>query len=302
MAELGWFLNVDKPPGLTSRDVVDRVGRVVGVRRIGHAGTLDPMATGVLVLAVERATRLVEYVQRQPKTYDAEILLGCTSDTDDVEGRIEPTQVGLAPDRGAVEAALGAFVGLIEQTPPAFSAVKLAGCRAYKLARLGRPVDLAPRSVHVHSVSLLEYCYPRLALQIVCGSGAYIRSIARDLGAALGVGGVLSRLRRTAVGVFTVDSAIPLDEWTPTEAQVRRRPLADAVRTLRKIAVDPTAARRLHLGQRVVLPSEPDAPEAAIFDAQGRLLGVGRVVDGLLQPIKMGFVEPTDADAGAASP
>lgn len=302
MAEVGYFLNLDKPPGLTSRDVVDRVARVVGVKRIGHAGTLDPMATGVLVLAVERAARLVEYVQRQTKTYAAEIRLGCTSDTDDVEGAVEPVAVPRPPDRPAVEAALKNFLGEIEQTPPAYSAVKLAGRRAYKLARQGRQVELAPRLVHVHAVSLLDYDYPRVRLEIVCGAGTYIRSIARDLGAALGVGGVLSGLRRTAVGVFHMDSAVPLDELTPAKVQNRRRPLSDAVAFLPKVFVDPPAIRRLHFGQKVPLPNQPDVEEAAIFDAQGRLLGVGRVLDGLLKPTKMGFAEAPDEDAGAASP
>jgi tRNA pseudouridine55 synthase len=208
------FINVDKPAGMTSHDVVDVVRRRLPRRtKVGHAGTLDPFATGVLVLGIERAaTRRLALVQKQPKRYHAEVTLGATSTTDDPEGEIEHVAGARPPSAEEVRQALAPFVGEIEQAPPAHSAVHVGGRRAYELARKGGALELPPRQVTVHDIQLVEYAWPTLTLDICCGTGTYIRALARDLGETLGVGGYCSALRRTAVGPFTTDAAVPLDE------------------------------------------------------------------------------------------
>src|SRR5947209_1897894 len=171
-SSLHGLLVIDKPGGLTSRDVVDRAGRwFPRGTRLGHTGTLDPLATGVLVLCAGAATRLGEYVQRMPKTYQAGILLGARSTTDDADGDFETVAVERPPDRAAVARALEGFLGDIDQVPPAFSAAKVGGRRAYRTARRGEPVTLQPRRVHIDRIELLAYEYPRLDVEVHCGKG-----------------------------------------------------------------------------------------------------------------------------------
>lgn len=205
-------LNLNKPAGVTSRDCVNVVQRLVRPVKVGHAGTLDPMATGVLLVSVGPATKLISLLQQQPKTYAAGFRLGVTSDTDDSTGSIiEETQA--APvDREVVERTLQRFVGRIEQVPPAFSAVKVNGRRAYSKARKGEDFQLTARPVDVYRVELASYHWPELEVTIECGTGTYIRSIARDLGQALGCGGLMTALERTAIGSFTTETAITPDD------------------------------------------------------------------------------------------
>ena len=206
------FLVVDKPGGMTSRDVVNVAQRWFPRRtKIGHAGTLDPLATGVLVLAVGAATKFVERVQAMGKTYRTRILLGFTSHTDDADGNLLPTPAGTVPTVDAVQAILPRFVGEILQLPPRVSALKIDGRRAYDLARQGKDVKLEPRPVRVDAIRLLGYEWPHLDLEIDCGKGTYIRSIARDVGEALGCGGLVQTLRRTRIGRFTEEMGIGLD-------------------------------------------------------------------------------------------
>src|SRR5437763_8405087 len=179
--DAGGVLVVDKPRGLTSRAVVDRVARLVPLAKVGHAGTLDPLASGVLVVCIGPATRLVEMVQRLPKSYRTVVLLGARSDTLDAEGRIEPAANPGIPSRLDIERAVSPLVGEVDQMPPDYSALKVGGRRAYDLARAGRPVELAPRRVRIDRIVVLHYDWPRLELAIDCGSGTYIRSIARDV-------------------------------------------------------------------------------------------------------------------------
>ena len=203
------LLNLNKPKGLTSRDAVNRAQRITGKRvKVGHAGTLDPIATGVLVVCLGPATRLIEHVQRMPKRYRGTFLLGCRSPSDDVE--LEPKLLTdpPIPTREQVEAALPAFVGDIQQVPPAYSAIKLGGQKAYDLARRGDAPDLPPRPVTIHAIGVARYEYPELVLDIHCGSGTYIRSLGRDLAAALGTAAVMSELERTAIGEFRVEDAV----------------------------------------------------------------------------------------------
>src|SRR5947209_5602070 len=228
---------VDKPAGLTSRAVVDRVLRWFPKgTRIGHTGTLDPLATGVLVLCLGVATRLTEYVQRMDKVYRAGVRLGARSDTDDADGAITPVEPAAAPDAAAVAACLAGFVGDIEQTPPAYSAAKVAGRRAYALARQGHEVDLSPRRVHIYGIDVLTYDYPHLELEVRCGKGTYIRSLARDLGERLGCGGLVAMLRRTRVGPFAAEGAVT-PETDPAEARSRLLPAEMAVAELARVTL-----------------------------------------------------------------
>ncbi|HMF11831.1 MAG TPA: tRNA pseudouridine(55) synthase TruB, partial [Gemmataceae bacterium] len=232
------LLVIDKPRGMTSRYAVDRVQRwFPRGTKIGHTGTLDPLATGVLVVCIGAATRLTEYLQDMTKTYRARILLGSRSNTDDVDGTITPSANATPPDRAAVESCLSSFVGFIEQTPPSFSAAKVAGRRAYELARRGEEVALRPRRVHVGRIDVFGYQYPHLEIEVRCGKGTYIRSLARDLGERLGCGGLIETLRRTRVGWFTVENALALDSTAET-ALARLLPLSAAVPYLVVVYLD----------------------------------------------------------------
>jgi tRNA pseudouridine55 synthase len=205
-------INLDKPAGITSARAVDAAKRLLPRgTKIGHAGTLDPFATGVLLLLVGRATKGCERLMDAPKQYEATVKLGATTATDDPESPEVPVAPAAPPTPGAVAAALARFVGTILQRPPAFSAMKVDGRRAYDLARRGATVELEPRPVRVYGIELLDYAYPLLRLRIDCGRGTYVRSIARDLGEALGTGGYLTQLRRTRVGAFAVESAVTLE-------------------------------------------------------------------------------------------
>jgi tRNA pseudouridine55 synthase len=205
-------LNLNKPAGVTSRDVVNVVQRLVKPTKVGHAGTLDPMATGVLLVCVGGATRLISLLQRSSKTYVAGFRLGQRSDTDDSTGTVTEVPCdGNVPSEQQLRDVLCTFVGNIEQVPPAFSAVKVNGQRAYAKARRGEAVELKAKSVQVFTIDVLDYSWPNLTLQIECGSGTYIRSIARDLGELLGCGGLMTSLERTAIGEFPVTAAIAPD-------------------------------------------------------------------------------------------
>ncbi len=206
---------------MTSHDIVTRIRRRAGrglekrqKPKVGHAGTLDPFAEGVLVVCVGQATRLVEFVQNQPKRYTAEITLGATSTTEDIEGEITPCPPpAKLPEENDVRWALENFTGPILQVPPAHSAIHIEGQRAYKLARAGVEVEMPTREVDVFEINLLSYEYPKLTIDVKCGSGTYIRSLARDIGLELGAGGYCSKLIRTAVGRFTIEDAHTLKEY-----------------------------------------------------------------------------------------
>jgi tRNA pseudouridine55 synthase len=246
---------VDKPQGMTSHDVVARIRRLAGTRRVGHAGTLDPMATGVLVVGVEKATRLLGHLALSEKEYSATIRLGQATDTDDAEGQVIAEAPAAGIGREAIEAAAGALTGEIQQTPPGYSAVKVAGQRAYRLARQGAPPELAARAVTVrdftvHAVrrsgGLLD-----VDASVTCSSGTYIRALARDLGAALGVGGHLTALRRTRVGPYTVAGAQTLDQLAAAFTMIG---LADAAAAaFPAVDLSEDQARRVAHGARIAL-------------------------------------------------
>ena len=206
------ILNVNKPSGPTSFDIIRLARKKTGVKKAGHAGTLDPMASGVLLVLLGQAVRISEYLMALPKTYRAAIRLGFATETYDAEGEplVEERPVDVTKEQ--VEGALQGFVGDIEQTPPAYSAVKVGGQPAYRLARRGAAVALKPRFARVHAIRLLAFEPPCLEVEVECGKGTYIRSLAHDLGQALGCGGHLAELERTRVGPFSIKSAVSLPE------------------------------------------------------------------------------------------
>lgn len=212
------LLIIDKPRGPTSMSVCRvikgklRKGGAPPNTKVGHGGTLDPLATGVVVVLVGRAaTRLCDVIMAGEKRYTAEVDLAHRSTTDDLEGELTEISLLRAPSIDEVRAACGRFVGTVDQIPPAHSAIWIAGERAYELARAGKDPEMKPRPVFIRSIEVVEYAFPRLVLDVRCGKGTYIRSLARDIGAALGAGGMLAGLRRTAVGEFTIDRAVMLD-------------------------------------------------------------------------------------------
>ncbi|NLF71723.1 MAG: tRNA pseudouridine(55) synthase TruB [Candidatus Anammoximicrobium sp.] len=268
------LLNVNKPSGITSRDVVNRVQRLVRGVKVGHAGTLDPLATGVLVVALGPATRLVEYVQRMPKTYVGTFLLGRASDTEDVEGKVVELENPPRPTAGEIEAALPHLTGMIEQRPPAFSALKVQGRRAYEVARRGGAVELRPRPVEVHRLTLVRYAYPELQLEVCCGSGTYIRSLGRDVAQALGTAAVMSALIRTAIGDFRIEESCRTDDLT---AETIRGQLLPPGRALVQLPSVPLAADEIRrLADGVAIPNrwQLNAPELAAVDGQGQLIAI----------------------------
>lgn len=206
---------IDKPKGITSHDVIDRVRRISGIKKVGHGGTLDPNATGLLIIGVGRQAtkKLGEITKNTDKTYLATIILGETRDTDDSEGKILlKKNITEKPDFSDVKKILESFVGKIEQMPPQYSAIKIKGKKAYELARKGRKVEIEPRKVEIKKIELKEYEYPLLEIETVVSSGTYIRALARDIGEKLGTGAYLKELRRLKVGEYSVKDALKLDE------------------------------------------------------------------------------------------
>jgi tRNA pseudouridine55 synthase len=249
------FFNVYKPAGPTSHDVVARLRRASGERRIGHAGTLDPLAEGVLVVATGLATRLVEYLVDAEKVYLAEVTFGIATDTYDAEGRVVATRPTTDLTRAAVEAALPAFRGTITQRPPPYSAISVGGRRLYALARRGEAVEAPLRTVTISRLEVVSWRPPVAALEVACSKGTYIRSLAHDLGQALGYGAHLSRLVRQRVGPFRAEDAVPLDdllERLPTGRwQGVALPPDVAVAHLPVVRLDAPGAARLATGREV---------------------------------------------------
>ena len=282
------LLNLNKPRGWSSRQGVDAVKRLVRPAKTGHAGTLDPLASGVLVIGVGAATRLLQYVQRMGKSYTATFLLGRTSDTEDLEGQVVELDRPPQPSEAQVRAAAAALVGTIRQRPPAFSALRVEGQRAYKLARKGKPVNLASREVQVYELEVVDYDYPRLALRVRCGSGTYVRSLGRDLAESLGTGGVMSSLVRTAIGSFRIEDAIAPDQLSRERLRPLLSPPLAAVEWLPRVALAPDEVVCVRQGKtlpRDVLPVG-EQQECAAVDSEGRLVAIlARRESGQLGPI-----------------
>lgn len=262
---------VDKSAGMTSHDVVARVRRLAGTRKVGHAGTLDPMATGVLVIGVDRATRLLGHLMLTEKSYDATVRLGAATSTDDAEGEVVSTHGTAGVREDDVRAELARFVGDIEQVPTAVSAIKVDGQRAYARVRAGEQVELKARPVTIHELVVHEVALPDVRISVRCSPGTYIRAIARDLGAALGVGAHLTALRRTAVGPFDLSRARTLEQLGEEFAVV---PIADAARTsFPTVELSEAQAADVRVGRALALPL-PDAGPHAVFAPDGEFLAL----------------------------
>jgi tRNA pseudouridine55 synthase len=268
------LLNINKPAGITSRKVVDAVQRLVRPAKAGHAGTLDPLASGVLIVCVGPATRLIEYVQAQSKRYRGTFLLGRESPTEDVEGEVTEISGARVPTREELIAALPRFVGQIEQRPPAFSALKLGGKRAYDLARAGKAVDLEPRPISVHAIELVSYGYPEMVLDIHCGGGTYVRSLGRDIAESLGTAAVMSALVRTAIGDFELADARELSAITPATIAHDLLPAAMAISSLSQVAL--TAEQLATVGRGLPIELLPESPgeEIAALNVSGQLAAI----------------------------
>ena len=276
MADPGLVV-VDKSPGMTSHDVVSRVRRLAGTRKVGHAGTLDPMATGVLVLGVDRATRLLGHLMLTEKAYDATIRLGAATTTDDAEGEVVSTHPTDGVREDVVRAELARFVGDIEQVPTAVSAIKVDGRRAYARVRAGEQVELKARPVTIHELVVHEVSTPPgqpfvdVRISVRCSSGTYIRAIARDLGVALGTGGHLTALRRTAVGSFDLSVARTLEELSDDFAVV---PIGEAARaSFPTVDLGEDLAADVRFGRALDLHL-PAAGPHAVFAPDGEFLAL----------------------------
>jgi len=271
-------LLVDKPAGMTSHDVVAIVRRASGVRRIGHAGTLDPFATGLLVLLGGNGTRLVPYIDAEPKVYDAAIVFGAETDTDDHTGTV--TRQAPLPATNGIDGAIAQLTGTIDQLPPAYSAKKVEGRRAYDAARRGDAIELKPVKVTVHSWLVTDRTPERLRVRITCAGGTYIRALARDLGRLSDSAAHLAELRRVASGPFRVADAQPMDRIQ--SGDMHWLPLTAAIPSLPTQRLDASAAARVAHGNSVA--SSVAASRVAMIDEMGELLGVADSRDGLLQP------------------
>jgi len=284
------ILNIDKPAGMTSHDVVGRVRRLAHQKRVGHAGTLDPDATGVLLVCLGQATRLSDYLAAEGKGYRAVLALGRTTTTEDASGEVLTEADAGSVTRDDLAALLPAFTGDISQIPPMVSAVHHQGKRLYELARAGITVERTARTIRIDSITLLDFTPGTLALatlDIACGKGTYIRTLCADLGAALGVGGLMHSLRRTQVGVFTADAAAPLDALTDEALPgLLVSPAAALEHWPAQTAATDEAWNDIKSGR--ALPSSlPPETVARILDASGALIALGKADGEHLRPFKV---------------
>ncbi|MCA9127071.1 MAG: tRNA pseudouridine(55) synthase TruB [Planctomycetales bacterium] len=248
-ADMFGVLAVNKPCGLTSRDVVNRIQRLIRPVKVGHTGTLDPSATGVLLLAIGQATRLVEFSHGQPKEYCAEFQLDAESDTLDADSEVRLIPSPTMPSREELEAEMLNWIGAINQTPPKYSAVHVDGKRAYQLARQGETFEIQSRVVNIHSIDLIDYRYPRLELRIRCGSGTYIRSLGNDIAMGVRSAAVMTHLERTAIGPFTVKQCHDLEELSnQVDIAAALQPAAELVSHLPRVTLGSEQAQRIRNG------------------------------------------------------
>ncbi|HEY7383363.1 MAG TPA: tRNA pseudouridine(55) synthase TruB [Beijerinckiaceae bacterium] len=284
----GWIV-LDKPVGMTSTHAVAVVKRALSAKKAGHAGTLDPLASGILPIALGEATKTVPFVMEGRKSYVFTVAWGVETDTDDAEGR-PVTATNVVPDRAAVEAQLPRFTGLIEQIPPRFSAIKIKGERAYDLARDGEAVDLQPRPAQIDRLQLIAHTGDRSVLEADCGKGTYVRALARDIGRAIGCLGHVAALRRTRVGPFTEAEAVLIGDIervreAPESLAGIMRPVETALTDIPVVAISRDAAARLMRGQPVILRGRDTPPEGKLYaTCGGVLVAIGDVERGELVP------------------
>jgi tRNA pseudouridine55 synthase len=284
----GWVV-LDKPVGMTSTHAVSRLKRIFNAKKAGHAGTLDPLASGILPIAFGEATKTVPFVQDGEKAYRFEVRWGIETDTDDADGRAVHTS-DARPGAEQIEMLLPRFIGNIMQTPPSFSAIKIAGERAYDLARDGETVTIEPRQVTVHSLDLVVTTSDSAIFSAQCGKGTYVRAIARDLGRLLGCYGHVTALRRTRVGPFTEPDAVPLGDLESEGAEPAHAllPVESGLNELPCVVVDRPSAARLRRGQPLLLRGRDAPAEGAAYAACGGVVvATGLVEQGQLVPARV---------------
>lgn len=286
------ILVLDKPLGITSHDVVNRVRRRLGTKRVGHAGTLDPLATGVLVMAIGPATRFLQYLSLEPKVYEFTARFGVETRTQDAEGEIV-AEMPVPSDLSAqLKAVLPDFRGQISQLPPMYSAVKKDGKPLYTYARKGEEIERTPREITVFEFEVTAINGPDVSMRCVCSGGTYVRTLAHDLGQRLGCGAHLIALRRTQVGVFTLDQAADLESESVATHLVR---LNDALDSMQLVTVPQEVEDRIRQGQRVPIRPVPEGPRVGLVGIEGEVFGVATIVNGSLHPE---CLVPTEVEHG----
>ena len=268
------ILNLNKPQGLTSHDVVSEVRKLADQRRVGHAGTLDPMATGVLIVCLGRATRMVEYLMDSPKTYVGTVRLGVTTETYDAEGSVIDERSTAGIDRADIENELAGLRGDILQVPPMYSALKRDGKPLYRLAREGVTVERDPRPVHIHSLEVIDWALPDVTLKVVCSPGTYIRSLAHDLGQGLGCGAHLAALTRLASGDFSLEESIPLSELNSERLPELLLPLDTALMRYPALQLSETEVNAVLNGRAVSATEPANSRLARAYGPDGAFLAV----------------------------
>ncbi len=284
-------INIHKPLGMTSHDVVQKVRSILKEKRIGHTGTLDPLATGVLVLCVGKATRIAQYLEAGEKEYEAVMRLGIKTDTLDSEGLILEMQSYTSPSRKSVLEALRRFTGSIMQQPPAYSAIKVAGVPSYKLARAGKATSLKPRQVKIYQIALTEYDDPFVSFTVRCSKGVYIRRLCADIGEMLGMGAHLTGLVRIRSGRFIIEQSVTLEKLKDIPvASLKDQALIstnDALGDFPKVMISEMESARIIHGNQVPCPgsfANNTSNLVRIQDQGGRLLALARVTSGVLKP------------------
>lgn len=284
-------LNINKPSGVTSHDVVERVRGILHERRIGHTGTLDPLATGVLVLCIGKATRIARYLEAGEKEYKAVMRLGVTTDTLDADGQVLETKSYTPPDQMKIIEVMKSFTGSIMQRPPAYSAVKTAGVPSYKLAREGKAEPLKPRPVTIYSIDLTAFEDPFVSLMVRCSKGTYIRTLCAEIGTALGMGAHLAGLERTRSGRFRIDHAVTLDQLQDItiagNAAQAMTSIDDALAAFPLVSISEAETVRVLHGNQISCPPSPansSSELVRLHSPAGRLLALARIVAGVLKP------------------
>jgi len=285
-------LVIDKPKGWTSHDVVNKARRILLEKSIGHTGTLDPLATGVLVLCIGKATRLVRYLESDDKVYTAEMRLGSVTDTQDASGVVLESREYLPPSEEQVRNVLKGFLGDIQQRPPAYSALKVNGIPSYKLARQGTVREHPERTITIHAIDLIEYRDPLIRFSAHCSKGTYVRTLCVEIGEKLGAGGHLTALRRDRAGRFSLERALTMemlaDRAASKQVQGALLPLSAVLQGYPSVTVSGLDAERIGHGNAISIPPaaalSPETGPVRILDASGELLAVARVRDGALRP------------------
>lgn len=283
-------LLIDKPRGLTSHDVVAKIRKIVGMQEVGHTGTLDKAATGLLIICIGKALRVAQYFESLDKEYEVEVKLGVATDTDEVDGNIIAQKDFSALKAGEVELALESLKGEILQKPPLYSAIKIDGVTLSRRTRRGEKVDAPARRVSIKEISNLKIDMPYVSFAVRCSKGTYIRALARDLGQAIGVGGAVASLRRSSVGEFSVKNAVKLEEAALDKISGRLLPMAQALEFLQEAKIEKTSVGDIFNGKPVkaelVKLSLPITNSVRIT-CDEKLLGIGEIVENILQPRKV---------------